>query len=278
MAGAKFKKPPQAPPLFTHTPESLMKDTDRLIAQSKGLMDMIVAENTRDNAKFKNVLLPMARDDDRMSLESHIIGFYQAVSTDAKLRDASTETEKKMDDFAIEASMREDLFGLVDSVYNKQKDDQGLDSESRRLLEKDHKGYIRMGLGIPAGEKRDRFKAIKKRLSELGITFQKNLNEEQGGIWFTHEELEGVPEDVVSDLKKGETGSENDGKLFLTFKYPDLYAYFCNMILQKLTIDPSQISHTKILQDTGHTQASFHREREQVQFQHCAVQGGYRVT
>jgi metallopeptidase MepB len=86
MAGAKFQKPPQAPPLFTHTPESLGKTTDRLMKDNKSLMDKIVAENKPDNATFQSVMLPMAREDNVMSLEAHIIGFYQAVSTDAKLR------------------------------------------------------------------------------------------------------------------------------------------------------------------------------------------------
>lgn len=223
MAGHKFKKPPQAPPLFTHTPDKVLEATDRLIKQSKGMMDRVVADNKVDQATFDSVVKPMARSDDEMSLESHIVGFYQAVSTDAKLRDASTEAEKKMDEFAIEASMREDIFALVDAVYKKQKDDSSLDPESRRLLEKDHKGYVRMGLGIPAGPKRDRFKEIKKRLSELSITFQKNLNEEQDGLWLTPKELEGVPEDVTGGLKKGEAGTENEGKLRLTYKYPDLF-------------------------------------------------------
>lgn len=221
--GATFKKPPQAPPLFTHTPESLVKDTERLIATSKALQDKVVKEVSTDNANFHNVELPFAQDDNKMSLESHIIGFYQAVSTDAKVRDASTEAEKLMDDFSIEASMREDIFKLVDAVYKKQKDDSSLDAESRRLLEKDHKGFVRMGLGIPAGEKRDRFKAIKKRLSELSITFQKALNEENGGLWLTPEELDGVPEDVVGGLMKGKEGTPSEGKLWLTFKYPDLF-------------------------------------------------------
>ena len=187
------------------------------------LQDRIVAEVKPGQVEFKNVLLPFAHDDNKMSLESHIIGFYQAVSTDAKLRDASTEAEKKMDDFAIESSMREDIFKLVDEAFKKQKDDQNLDAESRRLLEKERKGYIRMGLGIPAGPDRDRFKAIMKRLSELSITFQKNLNEEQGGLWFAPDELDGVPQDVMGGLKQGEKGTENEGKLRLTFKYPDLF-------------------------------------------------------
>lgn len=221
--GSTFKNPPQAPPLFTHTPESIVANTKRLLANSKALQDKIVKEVTPETANFKNVGLPFAQDDNAISLETHIIGFYQAVSTDAKRRDASTEAEKLMDDFSIESAMREDIFQLVDAAFKKQKDDPALDAESRRLIEKDHKGYIRMGLGIPAGPKRDRFKAIKKRLSELSITFQKNLNEESGGLWLTPEELDGVPEDVVGGLQKGKEGTPSEGKVWLTFKYPDLF-------------------------------------------------------
>ncbi|KAK3082303.1 hypothetical protein LTS18_007859 [Coniosporium uncinatum] len=217
MAPEKYKNPPQKPPVFTGTPESLLEDTKRLLDKSKSIQDAI-ANVPLDEAKFSNVLLPSARDDNVMSLETRIIGFYQAVSTDKALRDASTEAEKLMDDFGIESSMREDVFQRVDAALKK---GEKLDPESQRLLEKDHKSYIRMGLGVPAGPKRDRFKEIKKRLSELSITFQKALNEENGALWFTPEELDGVPEDVLLTLQKGE--GENEGKLRLTFKYPDLF-------------------------------------------------------
>ncbi|THX16098.1 metallopeptidase MepB [Aureobasidium pullulans] len=218
MASAKYQKPPQAPPLFTATTESLAKDTRRLLDQSRRIQDQIVKDVTSESANFHNVVLPMALDDNKMAIESHIIGFYSAVSTDSKLRDASIEAEKEMDEFGIESSMREDIFKLVDAALKNSKD---LDAESQRLLEKDHKGFVRMGLNVPAGPKRDRFKDIKKRLSELSITFQKNLNEEQGGLWFSEQELEGVPKDVLDGLKKGE--GENAGKVWLTFKYPDLF-------------------------------------------------------
>ncbi|KAL1987257.1 hypothetical protein VTN96DRAFT_4285 [Rasamsonia emersonii] len=218
MAPEKLRTPPQPPPLFTATPTSIVEDTKRLIERSRKVQDQVAASVQPEAATFANVLLPLAHDENQMTLEAHILAFYQAVSTDQKLRDASSEAEKLLDDFAIETSMREDLYRLVDAVLKKNED---LDPESRRLLEKEHKDYIRNGLGLPAGPQRDRFKEIKKRLSQLSIEFQKNLNEENGGIWFTREELDGVPEDVLSGLQKGE--GENEGKLRLTFKYPDLF-------------------------------------------------------
>ncbi|KAJ6096903.1 hypothetical protein N7486_007649 [Penicillium sp. IBT 16267x] len=218
MAPAHLRRPPQAPPTFTATPQSVVADAERLLNTSRTIQDKLVADIKPDDATFANVLRPLAQDENVMALESHILGFYQAVSTDQKLRDASSKAEELMDEFFIEAVMREDVFKLVDAALNKNED---LDPESRRLLEKAHKDFVRNGLGLPAGPQRARFKEIKKRLSQLSIEFQKNLNEENGGIWFTPEELDGVPEDVTSGLKRGE--GENAGKLWLTFKYPDLF-------------------------------------------------------
>jgi metallopeptidase MepB len=191
-----------------------MKDTKEMLAQSKRVTDDVVAQIAERDATFQNIMLPMVHDENLQTLKAHILGFYQSVSTEQALRDASTEAEKLMDDYSIEAAMREDVFKLVDAALKK---GDKLDPESQRLLEKEHKAFVRNGLNIPAGPKRDRFKEIKKRLSQLGIAFSKNLNEEQGGLWLTADELNGVPEDVLSLLKK-----EGDN-YWLTFKYPDLF-------------------------------------------------------
>ncbi|KAL8969043.1 MAG: hypothetical protein Q9183_002184 [Haloplaca sp. 2 TL-2023] len=218
MAPQAFKKPPQAPPVFSGTPTSVIEDIKSLIEKSRGISDKIAADVKESDATFNDIMLPMAQDENSMGLTAPIIGFYQAVSTDQALRNASTEAEKLISDYSIESSMREDIFKLVDAAMKK---GEKLDPESQRLLEKEHKSFIRNGLGLPAGEKRDRFKEIKKRLSDVGIIFQKNLNEENGGLWFTKEELNGTPEDVVAGFEKGE--GENEGKLKMSFKYPDLF-------------------------------------------------------
>lgn len=221
MAPAHFAKPPQAPPLFTGTPESVIADTKRLIEVSRGLQDQLVKDIKPEDATFKNSVLPQAWESNESSLEANILCFYSAVSTDKALRDASTDAEKLFSDFGIESSMREDVFRLVDGAYNHEKGKLDQASESWRLLEKERKSYIRNGLGIPAGPKRDRFKEIKMRLSDLSIQFQKRLNEENGALWFTTEELEGLPKDLVENFEKGE--GEHSGKVKVSFKYPDLF-------------------------------------------------------
>ena len=218
MSAPRYHNPPQAPPTFTATPSSIIEDAKRLIERSRKVQDSLVQDVSVEHAKFENVMLPMAYDENEMGLQAHILGFYGSVATDKELRDASTEADKLFEDFGIESVMREDVFRLVDAVTQAK---ETLEPESQRLLEKERKSYIRNGLGIPAGSKRDRFKEIKKRLSEISITFQKALNEENGALFFTESELDGVPKDLISSWPKG-TG-ENADKLKVSFKYPDLF-------------------------------------------------------
>ncbi|KAI9732964.1 MAG: hypothetical protein M1818_007397 [Claussenomyces sp. TS43310] len=213
MASTALRTPPQEFPIFSATPDSIISDTTRLIEHSRKAQNYI-AENVKpDEATFANVLLPIVYAENDMAKEAHILGFYKFVSPDPKLRNASTEAQKLLDDFALQTAMREDLFRLVDSVLRK---DEDLDPESRRLLLKCHKDYLRNGLLLPAGPKWDRFKEVKRRISQVTLEFRQNLVEENGDLWFSPEDLEGVPKDVLSRLTEG--AGERTGRLRLTFK------------------------------------------------------------
>lgn len=52
---------------------------------------------TPEKANFENVIKPLAADENHFSYVSHILGFYQYMSTDAGLRTASSEAEKLLD-------------------------------------------------------------------------------------------------------------------------------------------------------------------------------------
>ncbi|EFY98196.1 peptidase M3 family protein [Metarhizium robertsii] len=218
MAGAQYQNPPQAPPLFTGTTESVVADINKNNELTKSILDKVVADVKPENAIFDSVLEPGLVNENELGRSYRVAQFYQYVSASKELREASTKAQEISDEFNIELKMREDIFKLVDAAFET-RDSQKLDGESLHLLQKERQKYIRNGLLLPAGPQRDRFKEIQKRLSLLCLQSQKNLNDEMGGVWFTPEQLEGVPSDDIdiSGLEKG-TG-ENEGKVKVTFKY-----------------------------------------------------------
>lgn len=223
MAPDRFQTPPQPPPLFTDTAESIVDKAKKHIETTKTILDKIAADVTPENATFANSLEPQLLNENEAGIVLHILGFYQYVSTNAALRDASSKASELLEEFEIESKMRDDIFKVVDGAYNTRAS-QSLDAESLIILEKEHQKFISNGLLLPAGPKRARFEEIQKKLSLLCIQANKNLNEENGGIFFTPEELVGVPSDDIDidSLPKG-TG-ENEGKVKVSFKYNHHFA------------------------------------------------------
>ncbi|KAK9323099.1 hypothetical protein V1517DRAFT_321480 [Lipomyces orientalis] len=205
-----IKTPPQAPPTWTHTPDQITVETTAVIDAAKKLHDQVAAI---ENPSFESVIKVLAETDNVRYGQINQLSFYHHVSDDKQVRDSSSKAEELFRDFDIEAAMREDLFKVVNAVFNQKPD---VDPESKRLLEKMNLDFTRNGLALPK-EKRDELKALQKKLSNLEVAYNKNLGEETGFILFTAEELAGVPEDVLSQFENV------DGKYKMTYKYPDLF-------------------------------------------------------
>jgi saccharolysin len=203
--------PPQEPPQWLHTPAEIVERAQELIDKAQKLDDELasvtpsIEDTLEKHAQFHNTTNGLQNQ----------LTFYQHVSTDKEIRDASNKAEKLICDFGIESSQREDVYKsfqtLLDSVDLTQ-----LEPETKRYLEKTVNEFKRNGLGLSVDE-RAKVKEIQKRLSDLSIQFSKNMGENTEFILFTTEELDGVPKDTLDQFEK-----VND-KLKMTFKYPDLF-------------------------------------------------------
>lgn len=211
-------QPPQAPPLFTATPTSLLQATERLIQHLRLVQREIIEQIRADNATFTNVILPLVHAENAVAREAHVLIFYKSVSPDSELRNASRKAQTLLDDFMVERAMDDAIFTLIDAVLRKTED---LDPESLRLLRKKHNEHVRNGLNLPPGAQRKRFAEIKSQLSRLTVKFRENIDETDDGMWLTPEELDGLPESVISQLEHGQ--GENKGRLFVSFAPPSFY-------------------------------------------------------
>ncbi|KAL1848932.1 hypothetical protein Daus18300_013441 [Diaporthe australafricana] len=148
--------------------------------------------------------------DNEFRSQANLLGFYRFVSNDRALREASTEADTLLSDFQAETYSRQDLFQLVHAVHQV---NHSLGHESALLLERIHDQYIQSGAAIKDAEQRHRFIVIKPRLSRIRASFLKNINSEEEFISVTAEELEGVPENILSLLEK--TAQEDTFRIYL---------------------------------------------------------------
>ena len=167
------------------------------------------------------------------------------VALDKELRDASSDAEKLLEEFEVEMSMRKDLFDVV-LAFSKSEEAKTLSPELKRYVEKQVSEELKIHIisfwifglsrqkvsifilqvndgmrnGLHLDEaKREEIKTVKKRISELGVEFNKNLNEDTTFLLLDQTELTGVPEDLVGSFEK----DEDSGKLKVTMKYPHFF-------------------------------------------------------
>ena len=116
-------------------------------------------------------------------------------------------------------------------------DEEELDPESHRYLQRKYRAYRGNGLSITPGRERERFKEIKKRVGQLVSEYRANLAKApKEAIWLTAEELEGVPETVLDEIKAGTPTDEENGKLRVSlegFFISSIYSFAVNSETRK---------------------------------------------
>ena len=198
---------------WNQSKDDIQKAALDLIESSRKVYDLIGGLSNED-ATYSNVVKVLANSQSEYDTKRNVLDFPQHVSPDKEIRAASTEADKKLSAFEVEMSMRKDVFDNLVACMEKGED---MSAEGKRFLERLIKYGKRNGLHL-SSEIQDEIKKIKKRMSDLSIDFNKNINEENTILEFSPKELAGLPQDFISSLDKGE-----GDKLKVSLKYPHYF-------------------------------------------------------
>ncbi|QRV82708.1 metallopeptidase MepB [Ceratobasidium sp. AG-Ba] len=207
--------PPQAALKWDHTPESILTAAKQAIDTCRAIRDK-VSSLSAEKCNFSTVFLPLALADSQFIATTQPLTFYENVSPDKAMRDASTEARKMTREFDVESLMRLDIYKALLSAKAKV---EKLSPEEQRLVDRMILNRKRAGLSLQEDQRKELIQ-LKKELSELRTEFMKNLNEENGAITLTRDELEGVPEDVA----KGYTPIEGTNNVSVALSSPEFFS------------------------------------------------------
>ncbi|KAM6984934.1 neurolysin, mitochondrial [Aplochiton taeniatus] len=196
------------------TPDQIRGLSNSLIQRIKQVYDEVGSLDVI-NVSVENTLDVLANAKLEYASLRHSLDFPQYVSACKEVRSASTEADKKLSEFDVETSMRDDVFQKLLALQEKQPD--GLMPEAKRFLEHLIKLGKRNGLHL-SEDIQEEIKRISKQISKLSIIFNQNLNEENTFLLFTERELGGLADSYLNGLEK-----VADGRYKVTLKYPHYY-------------------------------------------------------
>lgn len=187
---------------WTLSPEDIARKTKELMNDTLEEIKRI-EQIPAEKRTFENTIEKLEEISAKAGDQFASIYFPAYVATDAKVRGASSQAMQEYRKFMIDLSMRKPLYEAVKSL-EPQKD--RLTPVERRLLERYIRDFKRMGLDL-SDDLQEELKNLLQRMSKLSVEFQQTLNEISDTVQFTKEQLEGVPENILSSYRKDENGN-----------------------------------------------------------------------
>lgn len=187
------RTPPQAPIDFAVDPSFFTTEAAAAVAASDKVWDQVAAIPPSD-ATFTTAVLPLLHDEDARSVRTAWLTWIRSTSPDAAIRDASLQFTQAMSDDANQRWAREDVFRVVDAVWRRK---EPLDPESQLCLDRIHRDFLELGLGLQDLEARGRAKEIQAALPKMTRDYISNLDHDLTGLWLTLDELKGVPQPTL---------------------------------------------------------------------------------
>ncbi|HKX74880.1 MAG TPA: M3 family metallopeptidase [Acidimicrobiia bacterium] len=194
--------------------------TDQALARADALVARMVDPATP--ATYDNTLGVTDEIGDLLEKTYGQTAFMGYVHPDKEVRDAGNAAEERLQKWGVELVFRDDFYQAI-KRFSETEEAAGLAEERRRLLDFTLRDLRRAGHELDP-EVRAEVKALTQRLVELGILFQRNIDEHQDWLIVTREDLAGLPDTYIEGLEKG----EEEGTFKVGMSYPDVVPFLEN--------------------------------------------------
>lgn len=181
------------------TPDDVTAAIDEALAAADALTDAV--SRSVNAPSFDATMRPLELAGAEIAIGYGRGAFLAQVHPDAAVRDAGHAGNERLTKWRVAVAFREDLYQAV-AAFAATAEATGLEGEQKLLLEHWLRDFRRAGHEL-APAQRTELEALRNRLVELEVAFQKNINDTNDAIEVTREELDGLPDSYVERLAAG---------------------------------------------------------------------------
>jgi oligopeptidase A len=210
-------------PPFEHIrPEHVEPAIDSLLAENRQRISALL--NDAGHFTWSNLAQPMEDMEDRLARVWSPVSHMNSVVNSESWRDAHNACLPKLSEYSTELGQKRDLFEAYQSIRDGT-EYATLDTAQKKIIDNALRDFHLSGVDLPA-DKKQRFKDIRQRLSQLTTRFEENiLDATQGWQRLVTDEasLAGLTDSARAMAKQAAEQKGQKGWLF-TLDFPSYYA------------------------------------------------------
>ena len=171
------------------------------------------------NPTFNNTIMAMETSGALLDRVSTVFFSLTSANTNDEMEKIRSEMAPKLSAHSDQILLNGKLFHRVKTIYE-QRDQLGLDKESKRLVEKYYTDFIRSGANLSSEEK-ESLKKINGEMAVLQTTFSQNVLKEVNALAVvvdSKDELDGLSDAAIEAAANEAKSRELDGKYVLTLR------------------------------------------------------------
>ena len=192
-------------------------------AFEKGMADHMaeidaIAERA-DSPTLENTIISMEKSGALLDRVATVFFALTSANTNDEMEKIRSEMAPKLSAHSDQILLNGKLFYRVKTIYE-QRDQLGLDAESKRLVEKYYTDFIRSGANLSSEEK-ESLKKINGEMAVLQTTFSQNVLKEVNALAVvvdSKDELDGLSDAAIEAAANEAKSRELDGKYVLTLR------------------------------------------------------------
>ena len=204
-------------------PFDRIKDEHYAPAFEKGMADDLkeaeAIANNKDKPTFENTIVALERSGELLGRVDRIFSNLAGANTNPELQKIEKEMSPKLAAHRDAIHLNGKLFARVESLYN-DRDKLGLDAESKWLVERYYKDFVRAGAKLSDADK-TKLKAMNAELAQLQTTFAQNVLKEKNASSIVVEnqaDLDGLSETEIAAASAAAKAEKQEGKFLIALQ------------------------------------------------------------
>ncbi|MFL6542957.1 MAG: M3 family metallopeptidase [Chthoniobacterales bacterium] len=202
---------------FQYPPFDKIKDGDFQPAIEQGMTEHLkeieAIANSSDKPSFENTIVAMERTGRLLTRANTTFSNLNGCNTNPGLQKIEKDLAPKLAAHRDEVLLNSKLFARVQSLYD-ERDKLSLDPESKYLLERYYKDFVRAGAKLNDDDKA-KLRQMNSELATLQTSFEQNVLKEKNASSITvdkREDLAGLTDNEISAAAKAAQEEHKDGK------------------------------------------------------------------